>query len=104
MTTRVSGTPAAVINTPYVQKMGLELPWYLQAMKAHPMTKKYVVPLIHWAGMQMMQKAAETPTWKTVWSAGQSVGLINEILSCEDIMKKLVSEYEAACKALPLLT
>ncbi|GIL16922.1 MAG: 2-nitropropane dioxygenase [Oligoflexia bacterium] len=103
MTTRLSGTPAAVINTPYVQKMGLNLPWHLQLLKSNPATKKYVVPLIHWMGMQVLEKSIAGPTWKTVWSAGQSVGLIDEVLSCEEIIKKIISEYEATRKGMPAL-
>lgn len=95
MTTRVSGTPAAVINTPYVRKMGVDLPFALKILKDNPRTKKYAVPLIHMLGMKSLEEAANKPTWKTVWSAGQSVGLVHDILSCEDIIKKLVSEYEA---------
>jgi nitronate monooxygenase len=101
MTTRVSGTPAAVINTPYVKKLGLDLPWALKILKNHPATKKYVVPLIHLMGMRALEQAAVKPSWKTVWSAGQSVGLIHEILSCDEIMQKLVLEYVATTKRLP---
>lgn len=101
MTTRVSGTPAAVINTPYVQKMGLDLPWYLKILKNQKLTKQYVVPLIHWMGMKQLEKAAVGPTWKTVWSAGQSVGLVEEILSCDAIMQKLVREYRETVAAVP---
>lgn len=101
MTTRISGTPAAVINTPYIKKLGLDLPWALKLLKDHPRTKQYAVPLIHWLGMQQLEKAANKPTWKTVWSAGQSVGLIHDILSCEQIMKKLVDEYFDAVHSLP---
>lgn len=101
MTTRVSGTPAAVINTPYVQKLGLDLPIALKILKDIPATKKYVVPLIHMLGMRSLEQAANKPTWKTVWSAGQSVGLVHEILSCEDIIKKLVSEYLETIASLP---
>jgi nitronate monooxygenase len=103
MTTRVSGTPAAVINTPYVQKLGLDLPWYLKMLKDQKLTKKYVVPLIHWLGMQQLEKAATGPTWKTVWSAGQSVGLIDEILPCRAIMEKLVREYQESVTHTPKL-
>jgi nitronate monooxygenase len=103
MTTRVSGTPAAVINTPFVQKMGLELPFYLKVLKEQKLTKKYVVPLIHFLGMQKLEKAATGPTWKTVWSAGQSVGLINEILPCQRIIESMVSEYKEALKKQPKL-
>jgi nitronate monooxygenase len=101
MTTRLSGTPAAVIRTPYIDKIGLDLPWYLKLLKNNPASKKYVVPLIHWLGMQQLEQAAVGPTWKTVWSAGQSVGMINEILSCEQIIDKLIQEYKLATERQP---
>lgn len=94
MTTRMSGTPAAVIRTPYIDKVGLDLPWYLKLLKNQKLTKKYVVPLIHFLGMKQLEAAATGPTWKTVWSAGQSVGMIDEVLSCDEIMNKFVREYE----------
>ena len=59
------------------------------------------MPLIHLLGMKKLETAAVGPTWKTVWSAGQSVGLIHEILSCEDIMNKFVREYEEVVRELP---
>ncbi|NQZ02454.1 MAG: nitronate monooxygenase [Bdellovibrionales bacterium] len=95
MTTRVSGTPAAVINTEYVKKMGTDLPYVIKVLKSNPITKKYVVPLIHLAGMKALQNAAEKPTWKTVWSAGQSVGLVHEISSCEKIVNDIADELFA---------
>jgi nitronate monooxygenase len=101
MTTRVSGTPAAVINTDYVKKLGTDLPWLLKSLKDNPMTKKYVVPLIHLMGMKSLEKSANNPSWKTVWSAGQSVGLIDDILSTAEIYHRLVSEYQTAKVNLP---
>lgn len=101
LTSRISGTPAAVIRTPYIEKIGTDLPWALKILKEHPLTKKYVVPLIHLAGMKSLENAANKPTWKTVWSAGQSVGLVHEILSCEEIIRKLVDEYVATIAELP---
>lgn len=95
MTTRVSGTPAAVINTDYVKKLGTDLPLALKILKDHPLSKKYAVPLIHYLGMRALEDAASKPTWKTVWSAGQSVGLIDSIESCADIVEHLVREYRA---------
>ncbi|QLY23973.1 nitronate monooxygenase family protein [Bdellovibrio sp. KM01] len=100
MTTRVSGTPAAVINTPYVQKMGTDLPWAMKVLKDHKLTKKYMVPLIHLMGMKSLEEAAVKPTWKTVWTAGQSVGLVEEILTVREIYKKLISEYEESVNNL----
>lgn len=101
MTTRVSGTPAAVINTDYIKKIGTDLPLALRILKEHPLTKKYVVPLIHLMGMKSLESAAQKPTWKTVWSAGQSVGLVHEILSCREIVNKMVDEYLEVIKELP---
>jgi nitronate monooxygenase len=102
LTTRVSGTPAAVINTPYVKKMGLKLPWIVRQLKENPYTKKYAVPLIHLAGMKALENAADKPTWKTVWSAGQSVGLIDDIQSTKAIIERMVSQYETAVTNLHL--
>lgn len=101
LTTKVSGTPCTVINTPDVQKMGLELPWAIRALKENPKTKKFVVPLIHALGMLSLEQAAKKSRWKEVWCAGQSVGLINEVLSCKEIVDKMVSEYDEAVKSLP---
>lgn len=103
MTTRLSGTPAAVIRTPYIDKMGLDLPWYLRVLKENKHLKKYIVPLIHYMGSKSLEQAVDGPTWKTVWSAGQSVGLIHEILSCKEIVDKLVTEYEESMNRAPRL-
>jgi nitronate monooxygenase len=101
MTTRISGTPAAVINTPYVKKMGLDLPLPLRLLKDNPRTKKYANLLIHGLGMLALEKAANKPTWKTVWSAGQSVGLVHDILPCREIVLKLAREYHECVKGMP---
>jgi len=103
MTTRLSGTPAAVIKTPYIEKIGLDLPWYMKLLKENPTTKKYIVPLIHYLGSKQLEEAALKPSWKTVWSAGQSVGLIEDIKSCEQIITDLVTEYEDALMKAPRL-
>jgi nitronate monooxygenase len=100
MTTRVSGTPAAVIRTPYIDKIGLDLPLPLRLLKENALTKKYAVPLIHALGMKALQDAAEKPTWKTVWSAGQSVGLVHEIKSCQEIMAELERDFSTARQRL----
>lgn len=101
MTTRVSGTPAAVINTPYIQKLGTDLPLALKILKDNKATKKYVVPLIHLMGMKSLEKSAHKASWKTVWSAGQSVGMIDDILSVNDIYEKLIKEYFESKNSLP---
>ncbi len=96
MTSRISGTPAAVIRTKYTDSISGELPWIVKRLKENKHSKKYVVPLIHYLGSKALEQAAVTPTWKQVWSAGQSVGLVDEILSVREILEKLIAEYETA--------
>lgn len=93
LTKRISGTPANVINTEYIKKSGLELPWVVEKLKALPATKKYVVPAIHYLGMRSLENAVAQTTWKSVWSAGQSVGLIDDVKGCADIIQQMVQEY-----------
>ena len=104
MTTKVSGTPAAVINTDYVKKIGTKLPWYLEALKSNPYTKKVTTAYVHWKGSRDLEVAADSkgkPSWKTVWSAGQSVGAVHDIIPCKKIVSKLVSEFHQAKSEMP---
>lgn len=101
MTTKVSGTPAAVIRTPYTEKWGTEMSWAMKKLKENPTTKKWMVPLIHWMGMQKLEKAAQGASWKTVWSAGQSVGLVHEILDSRQIIQQFAAEYFETVNQLP---
>lgn len=100
MTKRISGTPAAVINTPFVQKIGYELPWWESLLRKNPTTAKYMKLIRYMRGTKSLESAAQTPTWKTVWSAGQGVGLIHDVLPTAEIMKRLVAEYWEARNAL----
>lgn len=101
LTNRVSGVPASVIRTPYVEKMGTEFPWLVDQLQKFSKTKKITQAIIHLLGARALEQAATKPTWKTVWSAGQGVGLIHEIRSCSDIMEDLIRDYAKTVNALP---
>jgi nitronate monooxygenase len=92
LTEKISGTPAAVINTDYIKKIGLKLNPIEKMLYQNPKTKKWVKLMRSYLGATALSKAAKNPTWKEVWSAGQSVALINEILTCEGVINKLVQE------------
>ncbi len=100
LTKKISGTPAAVINTPYIQKQGLELNPVEAFLFKNPQTKKYMKMLRAYVGAKALEKAVQAPTWKEVWSAGQGVGLIADILPAAKIVDRLVEEYHQACKSL----
>jgi nitronate monooxygenase len=96
LTKKISGTPAAVIRTEYIEKQGLELNPLEEFLMKNGLTKKYTKMARSLWGAYLLQKAAKAPTWKEVWSAGQGVGLIDEILPASEIVQKLVREYRRA--------
>ncbi len=96
LTKKISGTPAAVIRTPYIDKVGLELGMMEEFLLKNSWTKKYTKLARTLWGAHQLQKSAKSTTWKEVWSAGQGVGLIDEILPAAAILEKLMAEYRAA--------
>jgi nitronate monooxygenase len=38
----------------------------------------------------------EAKAWKTVWSAGQGVSQISDVVSVSDLVQRITSEYEEA--------
>ena len=98
MTERISGTPAAVIRTPYIDKIGLKLNPFEAFLHKNEHTKKYMKMLRLYIGSKALAKAASMPTWKEVWSAGQGVGLIEDIEPAATIVHRLAREYREAAK------
>jgi len=47
-----------------------------------------------------MDFASEAKAWKTVWSAGQGIGAIDDIPTVETLVDRFDSEYRAACARL----
>ena len=93
LTKKISGTPLAVINTPYIKKMGLEVSKIEGFLLTNSKTKKYMKLLRTYIGSEALKKAVLNPTYKEVWSAGQGVGLIEEILPAAEIVNQLVEDY-----------
>ncbi len=100
MTRRISGTPAAVIKTPYIEKVGLDLSPIEKILRRHPLTAKYVKFYRYITGTKSLEDAAGKTTWKTVWSAGQGVGLIHDVKPTANVIKTLVKEYWEARNSL----
>lgn len=92
LTEKISGTPAAVINTPYIEKQGLTLNPIERMLLKNPQTKKFMKMARVYLGSKLLEKAAAQPTWKEVWSAGQGVGLIRDIRPAAEIVEDLVRE------------
>jgi nitronate monooxygenase len=95
MTTKLSGSPLTVINTPYVQQLGTKANWLEYILNRNKTLKKYVKMLIAFRGMKQVEKAAFGATYKTVWCAGPSIEYVKAIRPIGEIIQTLTSEYDS---------
>lgn len=96
MTTKISGTPCTVINTPYVQQLGTKQNWLERLLNKNKRLKKWMKALTFIKGMKSLRKAAFRATYKTMWCAGPSIEHVKEIKPLGDIIHQLVTEYAEA--------
>ena len=90
-TTKISGTPCTVINTPYVQKTGTTQNWLEKLISKNKKIKKWVKMITYFKGMKSVKNAAFSSTYKTVWCAGPSIEHTTEILPIKEIIKRLIT-------------
>ncbi len=90
-TTKISGTPCTVINTPYVQKTGTKQNWLEKLMSKNKNLKKWIKMITYFKGMKSVKRAAFSNTYKTVWCAGPSIEHTKEILPTKEIIKRLTT-------------
>lgn len=100
MTEKLSGTPCTIINTPEARKMGLTQNWFERWMSRNKRTKKWFKMLIQIRGMKKLEKSVLPNHYQTLWCAGKSVELIDDVLSCEQIIENIKAEYESALKSV----
>lgn len=93
MTTRLSGTPCTVINTPYVQKVGLDQNRVEKFLSRNKKLKKYVKLFTFLRGMKTLRKATFEATYKTMWCAGPSIEYVHSIRPVKEIVDQLIEEY-----------
>ncbi len=95
-TTKMSGSPLTVINTPYVQELGTKanlLEWILNHNKT---LKKYAKMLLALRGMKQVEKAAMGATYKTVWCAGPAIEYVHSVRPMREIIGQLTREFQQA--------
>lgn len=90
-TTKISGTPCTVINTPYVQRIGTKQNWLERLMNKNKKIKKWMKIITYLKGMNSVRQAAFSSTYKTVWCAGPSIEHTTKILPIKQIIKQLTT-------------
>ena len=96
LSTRISGTPCNIINTPYAQKIGTQQNFIERWLNKNKATKKWFKTLVQLRGMKKLQSSVMPGSYKTLWTAGQSSELIGDILPCADIIQRMQAETKEA--------
>ena len=89
-TTKLSGTPCTVINTPYVKEIGLEQNWLERVLSKNKSLKKYVKMITFYKGMKQLEAAAFSATYQTMWCAGKSIEHVHAVQPIDKIVTGLV--------------
>lgn len=103
MTTKLSGTPCTIIDTPEAKKMGYEQSWFERFMSNNPRTKKWFKMFVQVRGMKKLEESVLPNNYKRLWCAGKSSELITGELSCKEIIAKLKAEYKTALEEVKRL-
>lgn len=100
MTTKLSGTPCTIIDTPAAKKMGYTQSWFERFLSNNSSTKKWFKMFIQIKGMKKLEKSVLPNNYQTLWCAGKSSELITSILSCEQIITEIKNEYYQSLKEI----
>jgi nitronate monooxygenase len=100
MTTKLSGTPCAIINNDTAKKMGYTQNWFEKLLSNNKQTKKWFKMLVQIRGMKKLEQSVLPNNYLSLWTAGKSSELIHDIISCEDIVKGIKNEYEISLNKL----
>ena len=91
----IEATSADIIHTPAVS--GIPANFMRPSLEAagYPMDQLHQPGAVNY-GEKLKPLDDEAAAWKTVWSAGQGVGAIQDILSVEALVARLKREYHQA--------
>jgi len=101
MTTKLSGSPLTVINTPYVQQLGTKANFLELILNKNKTLKKYAKMLIAFRGMKAVEKAAFRATYKTVWCAGPAIEHVERVQPVADIVNTITRQFDEASNEVP---
>jgi nitronate monooxygenase len=96
VTTKLSGSRCTVINTPYVEKIGTEQNVIESLLNKNKQLKKYAKMVTYYKGMKLLEKAAFSASYKTVWCAGSSIEFTNKVEPIADIVNRYKNEMAEA--------
>lgn len=102
LTERLSGTPCNIINTPAAKKVGYKQNWLEKMLSRNPRTRKYFKMLVQLRGMKKLENAIRPGSYQHLWSAGQSVEMVEDIIATREIVGRLMEECRATLQQVKL--
>ncbi len=98
-TDRVDGFPGNFIRTKELEAVGLEKGLFEEILTKNKRIKRFIS--LSRAARSLFGDLDSKVSYKTIYSAGQGVGLIDKVLSIQEIMEKTVREYKEIKAKLP---
>ena len=92
LTDRLTGVPVAVLNTPWVQGLGLHAGPLARWLLRQPRTKHWMRTLYAIRAAMRLKKSLHQDTPKDFWQAGKSVGGIEGILPAGEIVRAFAAQ------------
>ena len=98
-TDRVDGFPGNFIRTKELEALGLEKGLIEEIFTKNKRIKRFIS--LNRAARSLFGDVDSKASYKTVYSAGHGVGLIEKVLSIKEIMEKTIREYQEIKAHLP---
>jgi nitronate monooxygenase len=96
LTEKISGTPCTVINTEFAKKIGTKQNWFEHLLSNNPRTKKYFKMIVQQRGFNWLEAAVKPGNYKSLWCAGQTVEMIDDIKPVKEIIREMINEMDSA--------
>ena len=87
LTDRLTGVPVAVLNTPYVQQLGLRSGPVARWLLKHPRTKHWMRNFYAVRSVMRLKRSLHHDAPRDYWQAGRSVAGIGGILPAADVVR-----------------
>lgn len=96
MTDKLTGTPSSVIMNDFMRKLGVKQGVVARFLSKNGFTKKYFKMYVQMRGMKWLEGKVIPGSKDSLWMAGQSVELIDDIIPVKEIVQNLINEtFEA---------
>ncbi len=90
LTEKISGVPVSVIDTPYIQRLGLKAGWLAKKLLRGRRTKHWMRTFYTVVSAMKLKKAnLKGAGYRDFFQAGKSVSTIEDILSVAEIMDEI---------------